>query len=66
MKDLCIMFRLPLNETTNATPMSTKLSKHVEHTLGLDHKEIHSEILRGARDKGLQSLFMMSSLFIYR
>jgi hypothetical protein len=43
MKDLCIMFRLSLNETTNATPMSTKLSKHVEHTLGLDHKEIHSE-----------------------
>jgi hypothetical protein len=37
------MFSLPLNETANATPKPTKLSKHVEHTLELDHEEIHSE-----------------------
>jgi hypothetical protein len=49
MKDSHTMSRLPLNETTNAPPESTKLSKHDEHTLELHHEKIHSEAPRTSK-----------------
>jgi hypothetical protein len=49
MKDLQIMSRLPLNETTNTTPQPNELYKHVEHTLKPDDEEIYSEALRRSK-----------------
>jgi hypothetical protein len=50
------MSGLPLSETTNATPKSTKLSEHVEHTLELDY-EIHSEALRRGKKQRTVKFF---------
>lgn len=64
MKDSHTMSRLPLNETTNAPPESTKLSKHDEHTLELHHEKIHSEAPRRSKGQRIVSLLVMISLFI--
>jgi hypothetical protein len=56
--------RLPENVIADTTPDPSKNFMHVEHTLEPVHEEIEVKLTGAARDKGLQILLVMVSLFI--